>query len=71
MPDEARQRLPICDLCDDYPGSLFDMSRACCVARWMKRQPPHFDRNAFFEELRESHGEDFVRSVHGFWGMVE
>lgn len=72
LADTARPRLlEPCELCDDWPGPLFDMSRACCVARFLKRAPPHVDRHAEFARLRQDKGPEFVADVQALWERVE
>lgn len=70
MTESARPSLPICSLCDDWPGPLFDMSRPCCCARWVKRQPPHVDKKELLHQFEQQKGQDFRRSMEALWGSV-
>lgn len=70
MSDSARPSLPICKLCDDWPGPLFDMSRPCCCARWVKRLPPHYDKKELVRNFEREKGAEFVQSMRAYWGMV-
>jgi hypothetical protein len=60
-----------CELCDDWPGPTFQMDRPCCVARWLKRQPPHVDRHVELARLRQEKGAAFVADVQALWEKVE
>lgn len=65
MPD-----LTLCELCDDWPGSLYQMDRPCCVARLWKRAPPHFDRKAAAAQTETERGAEFVARVREFYKVV-
>ena len=60
-----------CDLCNDWPGGLFEMDRPCCMARWLKRLPPHIDRRRQVEVIAESRGKEFVEAMRDVWNKVE
>ena len=60
-----------CDLCDTWPGGVFDFSRPCCWARWLKRQPPHVDRKQQIAMLADQKGREFIDQVRAVWANVD
>ena len=62
--------MQVCKLCDDWPAPLFDLSRPCCWARWLKRLPEHYDVKERLRQLERDKGAEFVQSVRAAWGSV-
>lgn len=55
-----------CDLCRSG-GGIYQMDRPCCVARWMRRQPPKFDPRAFAVAIETERGAAFLEAVRQAW----
>ena len=60
-----------CNLCNEWPGGLFDMSRPCCFARWLKRLPAHVDRKPLVADAAETKGADFINDTRAMWNKVD